>query len=219
MSNIQTDSDAWFEYPHHRRFFNKLELALRLGYNAGPCGVSVNKPDYYIVRPIYNLSGMGVSARRVYLHPGDLSTVKPGEFWCEYFHGPNVTIDYEWQTLIGEPILKPVFAAVGYRNNDDFYRFARWCQIDPPMPILPKWISELQDVPRFNIEFIHENIIEIHLRPGVDFPPDSKQIIPVWDDTNDTEIQRYLKIGFKYISSPDDADGHLRIGRQGFLYK
>jgi hypothetical protein len=215
----QTDADAWKLYPHHRWLFNKLELALRLGYNAGPGGVGVHKYGDYIIRPIYNLSGMGVNARRQQLTPGDTNTVKPGEFWCDYFHGPHISIDYEWQDIHGDIGLIPVFATQGFRTGPDLYRFNCWKVIEPPLLKLPSWIGGLLDVPRFNIEFIHDQIIEIHLRGGNDFPPGATEIIPIWSDMSDSENNWFLRHGFALHPSLDDADGHLPVGRLGFFYK
>jgi len=219
LYSVIYDSDAWNKYPQHRWLFNKLELSLKLGYNAGPAGVSVPSDGDYIVRPIMNLSGMGVGARRVQLERGDSNTVKPGEFWCEYFHGPNVSIDYEWQQMDDFRILRPVFAAQGYRTSSELYRFNAWKRIEPPHWQLPSWISKLDDVPRINIEFIHDQIIEIHLRPGVDFPDGATHIIPIWSDMNDADCEQFVRRGYKLQLNHDDADGHLDVYRLGFFYR
>lgn len=219
MSSVEYDCDAWNRYPRHRWLFNKLELSLKLGYQAGPGGTSVPSHKNYIVRPIYNLSGMGVGARKIKIGPGDHHSVKPGEFWCEYFDGPNVSVDYEWDMVDGERVLRPVFAAQGFRTSPELYRFNAWKRIQPPHWKLPDWISDLQDVPRFNIEFIHDNIIEIHLRPGVDFPEDSTQLIPIWLDMSDDECKFFERKGFKLHLDQDDADGHLPMMRLGFFYR
>lgn len=219
MFEVEHDCDAWIRYPEHRWVFNKLEVALRLGYNAGPSGVSVPNSGDYVIRPTYNLSGMGVGARREYIQRGDYNSVKPGEFWCEFFHGPNITVDYEWDTVDDNKVLRPVFAAQGSRSGAELFRFAAWKRIDPPFFSLPSWISQFQNVPRFNIEFIHDRVIEIHLRPGVDFPEGSNHIIPVWTDTTEGHYQMLEKIGFKFKLDSDDANGHLSVGRVGFFYK
>lgn len=221
MLEVEYDCDAWIRYPEHRWVFNKLEVALRLGYNAGPSGVSVPNNGDYVVRPTYNLSGMGVNARRIQLTRGDYSTVKPGEFWCEYFHGPNITVDYKWDTVDGNTVLRPVFAAQGHRAGLglELYRFTEWRRISAPFFQLPTWINEFQNVPRFNIEFIHDRIIEIHLRSGVDFPHGADHLIPIWSDTPDSEYDRLFKLGYKYKDDIDDADGHLPVSRLGFFYK
>ena len=36
MSSLDEDYQAWDAYPQHRWVFNKLEVALKLGYKAGP---------------------------------------------------------------------------------------------------------------------------------------------------------------------------------------
>lgn len=220
MSKVVYDNDAWHHYPQHRSFFNKLELSLKLGYTAGPSGVNVPNNNEYIVRPIMNLNGMGVGASKTYITTDNLTAVPPGYFWCEYFYGNHISIDYEWQQKdYGPPVLCPIFAAQGYRSDLELYRFNSWRQIQIPYIPLPEWISVLSDVPRINIEFINDKIIEIHLRAGVDFPPGATEIIPKWSDMPDDECAIFTRQGFKYIDNFDDAEGQLDIKRLGFYYR
>ena len=63
---INEDYQAWIAYPEYRWIFNKLEIALKLGYQAGPACVPLPPVPYHfkaVVRPIYNLYGMGVGAK------------------------------------------------------------------------------------------------------------------------------------------------------------
>jgi len=215
LSNITYDSDAWIAYPEHRWVFNKLALALRLNYIAGPAGIAIPYEGDYIVRPTYNLSGMGVGARRMRLESGDNYSVRPGEFWCEFFEGPHITVDYAWQGNM----LVPVFAAQGEVDDVELFRFTKWQRIVPPQLHIPGWIQEFENVPRINIEFIDGHIIEIHLRPGIDFPGDATEIVPIWSDSTKDEHQQMFELGYHLQHDPDDADGHLPIKRTGFFYK
>ena len=95
MSKTQTipideDYQAWIQYPQYRWLFNKLDVSLLLGYDAGPACVPITKPNKYIIRPIYNLYGMGIGAKvkslDPRLHAEDMTHhkhVPPGNFWCE----------------------------------------------------------------------------------------------------------------------------------------
>jgi hypothetical protein len=215
LSNITYDSDAWIAYPEHRWVFNKLALALRLNYCAGPAGVAIPHEGNYIVRPTYNLSGMGVGARRMYLDAEDNHSVRPGEFWCEFFEGPHITVDYEWH----DGLLMPVFAAQGECGGVELFRFTRWHRISSPQLPVPDWIKEFENVPRINIEFIDGHIIEIHLRPGIDFPDGASEIVPIWADSTEEERQQMFELGYELQHNPDDADGHLPVERVGFFYK
>lgn len=215
MSKAITDADAWKLYPQHRQVFNKLDLALRLGYNAGPAGVPPDRPGKYIVRPIYNLSGMGAGARFIELDGNNFNSVCPGEFWCETFYGPHITIDYTWQ--YHKPIA--VFAAQGYRTSPEVYRFNCWKRITPPDIVLPDWIDKFFDVPVINIEMIGTKIIEIHLRPGIDFPESSNEIIPVWEDSAKEQHAFMSNRNWHWKENIDNADGHLKTRRLGFYYR
>ena len=46
---VDEDYHAWVEYPEHRWVFNKLEMALRFGYDAGPACVPITKSGKYII--------------------------------------------------------------------------------------------------------------------------------------------------------------------------
>ena len=73
--------------------YNKLILSRVLGYTCGPCGVSVPKPDFYVIRPSMNLLGMGRFSRIEWIeHSTD--HLHPSEFWCEVFEGEYLSIDY-----------------------------------------------------------------------------------------------------------------------------
>jgi hypothetical protein len=219
LSSIIYDTDAWQHYPHHRWVFNKLELSLKLGYAAGPGGVPVPSPGYYIVRPIYNLSGMSVGAKRVFIDADNFNLVKPGEFWCEAFDGAQITVDYAW-THKHPYRPSPVFAAQGYRTHTSLYRFNAWRRIPLPTISNPMWFDQFSDIPQFNVEYIGTKIIEIHLRAGIDFPDGATNIIPVWEDSAQ-EQHAYMSTRSNWTWHPDldDADGHLDVPRMGFYYR
>ena len=80
MKIIDEDEEAWVAFPHHRWVFNKLDVAFRLGYHAGPACVPVEKDGMYIVRPIYNLYGMSVGAKKQWLRIQDAEDIKRHRF-------------------------------------------------------------------------------------------------------------------------------------------
>lgn len=224
MSNVIHDKDAWDAYPQHRRYFNKLDLSLRLGYRCGPCGTAPKISGKYIIRPAYNLEGMGVAARIEELTLNSTSRVQPGEFWCEVFTGPHISIDYKWEHSVDlfdrtETRLRPVFACQGYRTSLELYRFNAWRRIAPPSIKLPEFVYELTDVEDINIEYIGGRIIEIHLRKNADFPEDATELIPVWSDHSDEQTQCFISRGWKFMPSFEDAAGNMPIKRLGFLYR
>jgi hypothetical protein len=62
----EEDFQAWNLYrdTEHRWVFNKLEVALRQGLHAGPAATAPDRNGTYIYRPIYNLYGMGIGAKK-----------------------------------------------------------------------------------------------------------------------------------------------------------
>lgn len=208
------DWQAWKIYPHHSWIFNKLELSLRLGYTCGPAGVPVKQSGEYIIRPIYNLNGMGINARIEHIEADAFHAIDPGQFWCESFQGDQVSIDYVWED---EDTLTPVHASQGFNTRDNLTEFHRWIKIDPPLFKLPSFIYDFDDVEELNIEFIDGNIIEIHLRHGADFPPGATEIIPVWTH-NQAELKEKYN-DWLYQEDYEDCDGYLTNPRQGFYYR
>ena len=69
LGEINSSIDEDYQFGHNSQYrwiFNKLEY--RLGYDAEFC-VPITKPNKYIIRPIYNLYGMGVGAKVKSLDP------------------------------------------------------------------------------------------------------------------------------------------------------
>lgn len=202
-STAGSDPDAWTTFPHHRAWFDKLRLSLMLGYHCGPAGTAPAASNTYIIRPTYNLSGMGVGARFSYIEANDCRAVEPGYFWCEVFEGDQHSVDYTWD---GKWRATSSWKAT---RGTTLSRFERWDRsIFTPSP--PLVFDVLRDVKTINIEFIGDKIIEVHLRPSPD-PQTGNTLIPVWED------QQHLTSRPNFIEHYDDADGHLDVPRLGFL--
>ena len=200
-----TDAEAWKKYPQHRQWFNKLFFSSHFRYNCGPGGVAPTKSGWYCVRPIYNLSGMGIGARKQWIEEGDIRSVEPGYFWCEWFDGPQLSVTYTW-TYKWEGWWEPESVWEGFNSAENLSRFSKWEKRDAKSA--PKFnnLHELRDVGLINVEFIGSKPIEVHLRPSPD-PQNCNRIVPVWSDD---VIEGY---------EPDfeDADGHLEVPRLGFI--
>ena len=177
---IDEDYQAWDKYPKYRWVFNKLDIALRLGYQAGPACVPLPAIQSYfkaVVRPIYNLYGMGIGARVFTFTPEidndfivNHGCIPPGYFWCEYFKGIHYSIDYRSTTSPAGSLFRwePFHAMMGKNTEKDLTRFNSWTSIEPPKMLLPDFINKIMDVDHLNIECIDDKIIEIHLRTGND---------------------------------------------------
>jgi hypothetical protein len=209
------DNIAWQQYPQHRNFFNKLWLSNELGYDCGPCGVAPSHDGYYIVRPIYNLSGMGAGARKVYIKAGDTSSVPPGYFWCEWFEGIHYSATYGpfIHNTKGEWTKKHCF--IGKNQDNALTFFQKWYKINY-VPTLSRFFHLLSDVPIINVEFIGDKPIEVHLRESPD--PMADEVIPIWDG-DQHKIKILENKGYTYVESYDDADGFIEIPRIGFMMR
>lgn len=209
------DYEAWQSFPHMRQWFNKLHLAERLGYHCGPGGVPPAKSGYYCVRPVYNLDGMGVGARKQWIDAGDRTGVEPGYFWCEWFDGDQYSITYEPGYFFSYD-QKSCFKAD--RDVDRLFRFKRWTRSDHTFK-LPFDLEEklaMAGARIVNVEMIGDKIIEIHFRDTPD--PDYDELIPIWSDEQQV-VDIYTKMGYTYIEAPDNSNGHLPTHRLGFMVK
>lgn len=216
-----TDEEAYKKYPNHHNWFNKLYISELFGYNCGPCGTTPDKEGKYVVRPIYNLSGMGAGASVKQIAPGDYLATPPGYFWCEYFSGTHYSANYQWKNdfktggqWVGVSCWK------GIVNEHNLTKFAEWRRVDF-IPTLPWQLDVLRDVKEINVEFKNDRIVEVHLRASPD--PAYDHFIPVWKSDLDRGVERKIKyyqdLGYVYLWDRDDADGHIEDYRIGFLAK
>lgn len=221
-NNVHDDTDAWLAYPEHRWIFNKLEVALKLGYEAGPACVPVRRSDNYIIRPIYNLYGMGIGAHTQYLLQSDgwdmmnHAHIPPGYFWCEMFEGDHLSIDFKrTKAPIGSSFCWESFCTmIGETDKNCLTKFKSWVKIENKRVLLPLFCNHLDGVDNLNIEMIGGNIIEIHLRTGNDVVwdmPVGTKLVPVWNgDSEEINIKN---------EDPDcvyDASGYLEHVRIGY---
>lgn len=201
------DEDAWLKYPKHHKWFNKLYVADHFGYDCGPAGVSVKRPGNYVVRPVYNLAGMGLNAAVLYLTPNDTHLIQPGYFWVEYFKGTHYSIDY----VRKDGVFQQVVNYIGLNRPENLSAFTSWTQTDYQYP-LPNSLKDL-DVDCINLEAIDDKIVEVHLRGGFMHLKQYRELIPVFDH------QPKIKYGYQFIEEYDDAKGHLPLKRLGYLVK
>lgn len=209
------DFQAWQTFPHLRQWFNKLHLADSLGYHCGPGGVPPKVSDYYCVRPIYNVGGMGVGARKQWIEAGCITGVEPGYFWCEWFDGDQYSITYESDGLYG---YKQKSCYKADRDEDQLFRFKKWTRSSEQFP-LPYSLEDefmFSGVPIINVEMINDRVIEIHFRDTPD--PDYEELIPVWSDEQQV-VDILSKMGYTFIEALDDSNGHLSTHRLGFMVK
>lgn len=209
---LYNDVDAWaLVSPADSWVFNKLYVARMAGVACGPRGVPVPKPGIYMVRPITNLSGCGLHARKMYFsnHTFD---IQPGEFWSEFLEGEHLSIDYEHGF--------PTLSVRGIKaNNEDFVHWEKWEKCEkcfmPPKFVLPL----LNRYPIVNCEYIGNTLIEIHLRGNPDFIYGNSEMIPVWEgqDIPVLEGWRFVPENISPSKNPDynqiwESARPLRIG-------
>jgi hypothetical protein len=206
-----TDAEAYIKYTQHRKWFNKLWLSETLKYRCGPSGIAPDASGYYVVRPIMNLSGMSLEAKKFYIEKDDVSKIPPGHFWTEWFDGCQYSVSYQFKDNTWFPIL----SYRADRDKENLYKFKKWTRTSWAAA-LPKIFDNLKDVGVINVEFVDSNIIEVHLRNTPD--PQYNELIPIWESDAQV-VDNYTKLGYNYIESYDNADGFLNNPRIGFMVK
>lgn len=187
-------NDEWNNiHPSDLWIYNKLFLSRVLGYTCGPVGTTVPKPDFYIVRPSFNLLGMGRFARKEWIEK-NTDHIHPAEFWCEIFEGEHLSVDFHHQ--------EAELVVLGTRNaKDPYYKWQKWEKIDRKVEF-PSILNHLKgNYDWINCEFIDGHLIEVHFRRNPDFRYGNSVAIPVWNDeevknTPFVEDQDYFRKGF-----------------------
>jgi len=142
--NINPD-DIWV--------LDKLILSRKLQYNCGPTGLDVSLPGYYIVRPCVNMLGLGLGAKRIWIEQETMH-LPLGYFWCEWFSGRHLSIDYHWG--------KQVLAVEGIKSEDTFSKWSRWTKVSDTIA-LPNILKEFATRYEWiNCEYIGGKLIEVH---------------------------------------------------------
>lgn len=196
-SSLITEDDVWnIVKAEDLWVLDKLIVSRLMEYACGPVGMDVPKPGWYIVRPCVNMIGLGMGAKKMWLSK-DTMHLPLGFFWCEWFEGRHVSVDYVngKQTLAVEGILN---------SSDDLTKWSTWFKVKDEIP-LPKYLYGLADrYETINVEYIEGRVIEVHLRGNPDFEEDISEFIPDFGNSPDLSSS-----GYRYILCPED---HGRIG-------
>ena len=67
------ERELYRKLPHLHKWWNKLYLAETMGYQCGPGATEIPETKEYVIRPIYNLGGMGICTTIKVLEKGDIS--------------------------------------------------------------------------------------------------------------------------------------------------
>jgi len=232
LSDIEEDFQAWEAYKNfsYRWAFNKLEVALRQGLHAGPAGSAPDYSGFYIHRPIYNLYGMGIGAKKFTYDKDNMydelinnGIVPPGHFWCQWIPGEHLSIDYE---RVGNG-LQPRSVWKGlHKSEENLVKFQSWERLENSKALdLLMFVAKNKDfvfmyhesIKKINIEIRDGFIIDFHLRWGndpFDDLPVGTVITPVWnnDEAPEGEWRGNLHTDMEMYS----ASGWLDDVRRGY---
>jgi len=216
------ERELYRKLPHLHKWWNKLYLSEIMGYSCGPGATEIPETKEYVIRPIYNLGGMGICTTVKTLQKGDISSVPPGYFWCEYFDGRHFSTTYykegnKWHCLHNWQ---------GWNDKSNVVKFTKWKKSND-IPILPDPIAEI-NVPIINVEYKENNPIEIHFRPSGN--PDGtshdkwSEYIPIWHDTTTEYKNSLVEQGYTWIDNPfedwyEDIKPYFKERRLGYYVR
>ena len=193
---MRTEEEVWdIIEPDDIWVMDKLILSRKLGYVCGPVGTPVPSSGWYIVRPCVNMKGLGLGAEKKWLD-GNTDHLPHGHFWCEWFEGRHLSIDYHYD--------RQVLAVEGFKG-ESLTKWDKWVRVDDKIK-LPYYLQGLaHKYKELNCEFIGDKLIEVHLRWNPDFQNDITEYIPVFS-VNHPDL---TSEGYTWI---DDKEIHGRIG-------
>ena len=163
------DPEAWEWNPKHRWVFDKLQVALSQGLEAGPHGT---QPPRFPVfsKPIMNFRGLGAGSRTLHSAEDYALHHAPGHFWMTLLEGPHISSDVVvvggeprwWRHVTGVAVGEGMFDYWTVHAEFNGKLEAR----------CGAWIEEnLQGYTgMLNLETIGGTIIEAHLRLSDQWP-------------------------------------------------
>ena len=157
------DPEAWAWNPRHRWIFDKLQLALSQGLDAGPHGLMPKRFPVFS-KPIFNFAGMGAGSR-VLIDAADYTRNNtPGHMWMPLLDGPHVSTD----AAVVDGRVAWMRHATGLPTSDGMFDY--WTVQAAGMPELDAqltaWIAAnlAGYTGIINLETIGGVIIDAHLR-------------------------------------------------------
>lgn len=163
------DKDAWDAYPKYQHLYNKLFVNKSAGVKCNLIGASRGPRKFpVIVRPVYNLFGMGHQARRVFF-PADFEQLDlSGHFWAEKINGAH----YSWDLAIVGGRIAWAQTWIGKRHpSNEPGMMSHWSTREASAGSerrVAAWVEENLEgfTGMINLETIGGMIIECHLRVG-----------------------------------------------------
>lgn len=170
MSFIVNDYNAIKKNKKYSFVYDKYQIALQQGLECGLYNGDIPNDrqlkNGIVIRPIYNIMGMGYDTKIVYTMDDFDKKMRQGYFWVEYISGMHTSIDLVVKN--GRVKFYCILECVKSSITDFLY-------FHPIEMSLQKCIYDyintyLYDYTGFlNIEMIDDKMIEIHLRIGNDY--------------------------------------------------
>ena len=163
------DIDAWDLFPKYNYVYNKLQINRASGIPCNMMGASRGPDDFpVVVRPIYNLYGMGCEARQVDWPNEFEKLCLPGFFCAKKIVGPHCS--WDMAVVRGDVVWCQTFSGMPH-DSELPGMFSHW-STSGANPTIKRKVESWVDnnlagfTGMVNVETIGGYIIECHLRVG-----------------------------------------------------
>ena len=189
----KNDIIAFQKFKSYNMVYNKLQIANEQNLRCNICPII---PDEYpvVLRPIYNLFGMGLDSMKIRNEKEFLKNSKNGYFWTQFLTGEHIS----WDLIIREGLI--IYHVSFHGHKKTFGTFNYWEQIYREIPknvrmLVNKYFKNYTG--NVNMETIGNKVIEVHLRMGdidlVDYDIIKLNVLNQIEK-NDEEIIRQMNI-------------------------
>tara|TARA_Y100000991_G_scaffold215523_1_gene206309 strand:- start:1332 stop:2261 length:930 start_codon:yes stop_codon:yes gene_type:complete len=190
---VKNDIVAFQKFKNYNMVYNKFQIAVDQNLKCGICPII---PDEYpvVLKPIYNLIGMGIDSIKIKSKKEFLKNSKNGNFWTKFLVGNHIS----WDLIIRDGII--IYHVPFHGHKKTFGTFNYWEEIYEEIPknvrmLVNKYFKNFTG--NVNMETIGNKVIEVHLRMGdidlVDYDIIKLSVLNQIEK-NDEEIIRQMKI-------------------------
>ena len=179
------DIEPYKNNPDHNWVYNKPLLCDLQGIQWYPCPI---EPPIFpvIMRPVFNLLGMGAEATKIHSIEEFKNQSKYGYFSTPFIEGAHTSHDF----IVDNGIFTNETIFKGYPLKEHTGAFLYWELLSKnKQPVMTPFLTKLQDKMKgysgpLNVECIDNKIIECHLRVGdIDIIQDQTRplyLVPIW---------------------------------------
>lgn len=191
-----SDYEAYDFYPGHRWVYDKYRAYNLL--NEGPRATVGYTSGDSIVKPRVNFFGLGKNATYQFA----AGSIPPGYVSQPWAEGPHYSVDLQDGQVLHI-----------YQGRKHRGRFVLWHRVEA-CPRVPDQLLRLsREIGRLNFEMIEDKVIEVHLRPSVQFYSEPDYSLVFWESegTRPTKVPAWRPDTVHDALLTDEEDDRVLI--------